>query len=181
VRDVWDAFAGAVAWVGQQGTLAVYAAIVSTLTAGWNIAWAVWLYRRDRGRLRIDLVFGRTWGPRHRSYFEPTPRGKPLRSNDWLALSIRNVGRQPMTVTGIYGYTGSSLGWWRIGWRRQRFNQPSAPFVLKPSDPWWHQWDEGRLESFERVCVLFVEDSSGTSWRVPGRAVRAAHRRLRGD
>ena len=78
------------AWIAKNQTtlIALYAALVATGVAIWNIYWNI----RDRGRLRIMVSRANVFAP-----------GVGDIAKDKLWYKVINVGRQPIWVTHIGG------------------------------------------------------------------------------
>jgi len=142
--------------------LALWGAILSTFTLGWNF------YREllDRPKLRVTAGLkrfakgadGRDFAVKHNLPVEGA-------SNQiFLVVTAANVGRRPVMVKGWGGEWHSPVkgkkGFTVIG--------RDLPKMLKEGEYHFEYTDELRALS-ENVKTLYVWDSSGKAWKLPRR------------
>ena len=142
--------------------IALYAAVVSTVTAAWNIRNGI----RDRARLVFDLRFRKVVQGNYLIDAEDLDGAV-------LVLTITNAGRRPVTINT-----------WGGEYRRTSGDQ--KPFFIVVPYQLPKKLDESQqVDEFARDFALtfsrgarqmFVTDSSGRRWPIPKSLVKRAAR-----
>lgn len=159
--------------------VAVYGAVVATVTAIWKI----YTDLRDKGRLKIELTVGRMLSASGAAVtMTMTPEGPVpinLSDRDRIFMTVTNVGRRPIKVAKVGGFQGARFGINRLGLRRQGFivYPHNLPRMLEPGDSVTEWMDDPK--DIEPVRVMYVWDSTGRGWRVPRRVLGQTKRRVR--
>jgi len=131
--------------------IALYAAIIST----GGLAWAIYVWIRDRYKLVTSLQVQEIWTPESRS---PNTRE--------IVFRIINQGRQPGTIVDLGFELDKSIVSGTedkpIYYRESATNGGSTPFVLQPGN-----WHESRLPIV--VCEVgrirwWAKDSNGRTY-----------------
>jgi hypothetical protein len=142
--------------------VAIYGAVVSTLTAIWNIRSGV----RDRGHLKVDLRF--------RHIVQDTT-GQPYAvdatglNGAQLVLTVTNTGRRPITVVSWKGEYKRELP----GGKYFVVITSHMPKELRETEQLVEATGNfaGALEA--GVKTVFVMDSADRQWAVPRRTLKA--------
>lgn len=127
--------------------LAIWGALASSVTIGWN------LYRdmSDTGRLRVHCFIGKIVGSS-----EASP------DIDYLAYSVTNTGKRPIMVTNVGGRH-----------REANFiiSPRNLPRMLGPGE-YFTEWTEDLSKLNKNLVSLFASDSLGKEWSVNKKALR---------
>ena len=133
--------------------LAIYGAVLSSFTLGWN------LYRDyiQRGRLRVVCYVGHIVGDAAISS-----------DKNWLMWRVTNIGKEPVVLTHVGGSFGKTH--FMINTREP------LPVTLKPGEYYSTQTDdfsilEGRLE------YLSALDSLGRTFKASKKSTREMKRK----
>ena len=138
--------------------IAVYAALVATFVAVWDIV--RWLTAGPRLKLRVqyDMVLA----------------GHPTRQGTFIIASVINRGTLPATLTNLAGavYRNRLLRWIRKP-DRQFVVMPSGdlgpgiPFVLEPGREWQgyiSQEEEIEADILQGNLEIWVRHTAGDRW-----------------
>jgi len=142
--------------------VAIYGAVVSTVTALWNIRAGL----RDRGRLRVDIRF--------RKIVRDTT-GQPFvvdaadLSGTQLVLTVTNTGRRSMTVTGWGGEYKRP----RPGGKYFVVVTRGMPKELRETEQHAEFTDDFAAVLEAGVKRMFVIDSADRHWTVPSKTLKA--------
>jgi hypothetical protein len=133
--------------------LAVWGALLSSITFGWNI------YRDyiQRGRLRVHCFIGQIAGDSRISS-----------KKKWLMWRVTNIGKEPVVLTNIGGNLGATS--FAINTREP------LPATLKPGEYFSSQtYDFSVLTSELRYLAAY--DSLGRTFKAPAKNVRELKRK----
>lgn len=133
--------------------LAIYAAVLSSLTLGWN------LYREyiHHGRLRVICFVGNIVGD------------AVISSNkQWLIWRVTNIGKEPVVLThvgGSFGQTAFIID-----------SREPLPITLEPGQYFSSQTDDFSALD-ERLKYLAAYDSLGRIFKAPKKMTRELKRK----
>jgi hypothetical protein len=139
--------------------LAVYGALLSSITFGWNLLRDL----SDRGKLKLELSIRKMTAPTGGRIYATLPSMtlEPVTEQLYLVLSVVNVGRRPMLWEGWGGKYFESVngdtGFTIIG--------PNLPKMLneRESHREFTELVPGLMPNLKR---LFIWDTSGKKWDV---------------
>lgn len=152
--------------------LAVYGALLSSITFGWNLLRDL----SDRGKLKLELSIRKMTAPTGGRIYAtlPSMTVEPVTEQLYLVLSVVNVGRRPMLWEGwggkyfepVNGDTGFTI----IG--------PNLPKMLneRESHREFTELEPGLMPNLKR---LFMWDTSGKKWDVSYWQLRRLRREAR--
>lgn len=128
--------------------LAFWGAIVATA----NVVWTFSRDWNDRGRLEVKAVIGKIVPDRM--------------DKDRIIITVTNIGRRPITVTGLYGALVKSAE------NKNSFFVKTQYLPRKLVETESITEVTELLEELPHVKSLLVYDSSGGKWHLPGRALK---------
>jgi hypothetical protein len=150
-----------IAWIVKNQTtlIALYAALVATGVAIWNIYWNI----RDRGRLRVIVSRANVFAV-----------GVGDIAKDKLWYKVINVGRQPIWVTHIGG------GYRTAGKHFIITTVEQLRKKLEPGEALDDASSDAKNLDVEKVSFLGAWDSFGTIHKLPRRQLKALLKDLQG-
>lgn len=126
--------------------IALYAAVISTLVLVWNI----FIYRKDKGKLKVNCYFGREFGDNFQSEIE-------------LHFWITNIGRRDIIVTNLVCIDHNKKNYLIFAGNN---NSPKLPKTLKPGEFVVEQIKNYEGISKIKIKKLYVSDSIGNKYFV---------------
>ena len=139
--------------------IAVYGALLSSITFGWNLLRDL----GDRGKLKLELSIRKATAPTGGRIYATLPSMalKSVTEQLYLVLSVVNVGRRPMSWEGwggtyfepVNGDTGFTI----LG--------PNLPKMLNERES-HSEFTELAPDLMPNLKRLFMWDASGKKWRV---------------
>lgn len=125
--------------------LAIWGAIISTITATWNIIQGL----QNKRRLTLEVFIG------HMSCGDPEKL--------YICFIITNIGRRPIYITGIYGIDSRNKGIFIV--------PRGLPKMLKESENHFEFSDDFSI--FDKdIKEIYVLDSTKKKWKLKKKALK---------